>query len=840
MAVSVDGTFHLSDVGQLRAEVHRQRLELPVSDDVAPLSEPLAIGDRSLVNRFCVQPMEGADALLDGAPGPLTQRRYERFARGGSALIWVEATAVAQEACSNPRQLYLHARNLAPFAEFVAAVRSAAVEVFGRDVVLILQLTHSGRHSAPDGVPCPVIAHHCPELDSVHDVSPDHPLIADDELDRLKDAYVESARLAAEAGFDGVDIKCCHGNLLAELHGAFTRNGEYGGTFENRTRLLRGVLEEIRETVPGLLLASRMSACDGLPYPYGFGVCRAGGVSPDLEEPTRLAALLREAGVSILNVSSGTPGVKPRAGEHPLVSLDRSVRLAGAIQEAVPGLPVVSVGYSWLRHLLPHVAAGVVESGRSAIVGVGRSALAYPAAAVDVLTAGAMVPEKCCILCTACMQLLRDGGTAGCVVRDSGVYGAEYRNRRRFAQDHLVEEARRCHACAPAPCSAACPTHIDVPAFVKAFERGDADEAYRIIRQANALPEMCSHLCPVWMQCEGACVETTFGSKAIPIQDIQYAVCWAARHEGSIGVRLPAKRTGRRVAVVGGGVAGVACATVLLESGHEVVIFERDQALGGTPTAVIRGARFPANHPETEAVLGPAIEAGALKVHLGRRLGEAIALDELRREYDAVLLATGLWEERTLGKGEGVLDALTFLRRFKEGTVDSVPARVAVLGGDDCAMDAAAAVRELGAEGLYVVYSGSFADMHWHLPEGWFRDSGAHALMLTEPLGYEWDASGVLTGVRVRSRAAGAVESVLSVDMVIEAMGLGVDAGLKDALTGIAFAENGLVQTPGPGTFATTLDKVFAAGALINGGASVAQCVAEGMQAAEEIDAFLE
>ena len=853
VTATVDNAFHLADIEQLRTEIRRLDLRLPAVDDTAALFQPLAIGDRHLANRFCVQPMEGADALPDGAPGRLTYRRYERYARGGFALIWVEATAVREDGRSNPRQLFLRECTVEQFAEFTAAVRKAAIEEFDREVLLVLQLTHSGRHSAPDGVPLPVIAHHCPELDRVYGVPAGFPLVADDELDRLKDAYAVSARLALEAGFDGVDIKCCHGNLLAELHAAHTRPGRYGGSFENRTRLLRDILALARGRAPGLLLAVRLSACDGLAHPYGFGVRGGGGVSPDLEEPVRLAKLLRREGASILNVSLGTPGVNPYADEHPLVSLDRSVRLSGAIQEAVPDLPVVSGAYSWLRQFIPNVAAGVIAEGGSAIAGLGRAALAYPDTPKDILATGRVTPEDCCVLCTACIQLLRDGGTAGCVVRDSGVYGPEYRNRRRFAQDHLVQEARRCHSCVPAPCSIACPAHIDVPGFIRAFASGDMDEAFQIIRRSNLLPEMCSHLCPVWMQCEGACVETTFTGKAVPIQDIQYVVCWAARQQGLTALRLPAERTGRRVAVVGGGVAGVACATALLEAGHKVIIVERDLSLGGTPDSVIRAARFPGGHAEIAAMLRPALDTGALEVRHGQALGDGIALRDLREEYDAVLLATGLWAEQSPGGGEGVVDALTFLREAKGGAIASVPARVAVLGGGDCAMDAAALVCELGVVDLYIVYAGSFADMHWHMPEGWFANSGAHAMMLTEPLGYEWDEAGGLAGVRVCRTELGdpgvaglrrpvrveGGESLLRVDMVIEAMGLGVTAGLRDALKDIAFTEEGLVQTTGMGSYATSLPRVFAAGGLVNGGASVAECVAEGMQAAKEIDTFL-
>ena len=188
--------------------------------------------------------MEGFDAAPDGSPQELTFRRYRRYAAGGAGLIWFEATAILHEARSNPAQLYLHRGNVDVYRRLVEETRRAAREAFGREPILIVQLTHSGRYSKPAGVPVPLIAHHSAVLDPLHKLPADYPLVTDDYLDRLQDTYVEAARLAAEAGFDGVDIKSCHRYLLSELLASFTREGKYGGSFENRTRMLRETLTQ--------------------------------------------------------------------------------------------------------------------------------------------------------------------------------------------------------------------------------------------------------------------------------------------------------------------------------------------------------------------------------------------------------------------------------------------------------------------------------------------------------------------------------------------------------------------------------------------------------------------
>ena len=447
--------FPYATAAEFSAAAGRMGLDLPVSEDVTILARPIRIGRREAANRLVVHPMEGCDAGPDGGPTDLTFRRYERWAGGGAGLVWFEACAVVHEGRSKPRQLYINEQSVAGFAELVRRTRAAAPA--GVRPLLVLQLTHSGRYSRPAGQLTPVIAQHCPELDEYVKIGPDYPLISDAELDALQDTYARAAALAAQAGFDAVDVKACHCYLLNELLGARTRPGRYGGDYANRTRFQRETAAKVRAAVGGQAeIVSRLNVYDGLPYPYGWGVAEAalpppadGGYhppGPDLAEPIRLVRELVDAGLSCLSVTVGNPryrphfnrpydggAVDPPPPEPALVGVARLVDLTRQVQQACPELPVIGAGLSWPRQWFPQLGAAIVRNGWAGMVGLGRGALAYPDFALDIVRHGRLEESKVCVICGGCTQLMRDGGPVGCIVRDRSVYGPIYQAARQRA-----------------------------------------------------------------------------------------------------------------------------------------------------------------------------------------------------------------------------------------------------------------------------------------------------------------------------------------------------------------------------------------------------------------------
>jgi 2,4-dienoyl-CoA reductase-like NADH-dependent reductase (Old Yellow Enzyme family) len=451
--------FRFKDRASLERRIADLGLDIPLSDDISILFSQVVLAKRVLPNRFVALPMEGADGDSAGRPTALTLRRYRRCAEGGACLIWFEATAVKGEGRSNPHQLWINPETKEGFKKLVKETRLAAHRRFGPDcnLILILQLTHSGRFARPEGRPAPVIAQHNPVLDPRQGLSSDYPLISDTELDALQDAFIAAARLAKEVGFDGVDLKACHGYLLSELLAGFARtDSRYGGSFENRTRFLEETAEKIKFWVKGLMVTSRLSLYDALPHPYGFGVSPDDPDIPDLSEPKKLIRRLRNIDLPVLAVSLGIPAYlahygrpfdKPIIGqdlpdEHPLVGVARWLRLTAEIQRSVPTLPVVSAGYSWLRQFFPHAAAAVVERGDAALVGVGRAGLAYPGWVNALAAEGRLEPDKVCVSCSKCSQMLRVGGPVGCPVHDPETYQVEYRNARKRAKQALRAERK--------------------------------------------------------------------------------------------------------------------------------------------------------------------------------------------------------------------------------------------------------------------------------------------------------------------------------------------------------------------------------------------------------------
>ncbi len=447
--------FQFPTLIALRDKITALGVDIALSEDLSPLAEQVKIGGKTTPNSFAGLPMEGCDCNPDGSPSELVERRYMRFAGGGAGLLWWEACAVVEEGRANELQMMLTKGNQGHFAALLQKTNSEAARRNGaaHRPVNVLQLTHSGRYSRPVGHKlAPIIPQHDPILDPRVGLAPDAPVVTDAYLDDLIGKYVASAKLAQGAGFDGVDVKSCHRYLLSELLASHTRPGKYGGSFENRTRFLRDTITAIRtELGKDFIVACRFNVFDAHPYPYGFGEDTRDFWKFDPTEPMALIRMLRGLGVDLLSNSAGNPyyiypqvtrpfdksssGV-PIPDEHPLESVARLFSFSSRIQQEAGDIPVVGNGYSWLRQYLPYAGAANIAAGHCSMVGLGRSAFAYPDAPRDVLSGKGMDPKLCCTTCSKCTQIMRDHGRAGCVMRDAKIYAPLYK------QYHEEAEAR--------------------------------------------------------------------------------------------------------------------------------------------------------------------------------------------------------------------------------------------------------------------------------------------------------------------------------------------------------------------------------------------------------------
>lgn len=432
--------FNYSTIDELKGKIDELGLKnLPFSDDVSCLGDSVKVGERVVPNRIAIQPMEGCDGTASGEPDELTVRRYDRFAESGAGLVWAEAVAIVEEGRANPRQLYITENNIDAFKKMNDRIRELSMKKNGFAPIIIMQATHSGRYSKPTGVPAPLIAYNNPVFEGENPIDKTR-IISDDKLFALEEQYGKAAKMAEEAGFDGIDVKCCHRYLNSELLSAFTRDGAFGGSFDNRTRLLRnGIKNATDATGKDFIITTRMNVYDGFEYPYGWGVKEGNGKEVDLTEPIKLIDILHnQLGVKMVDVTIGNPYVnsfvnRPAdatiavSGEHPLIGVDRMFGCVGEIQKAFPELVVMGSGVSYMREYAGNLAAGAVKAGILTMQGFGREAFAYPQFANDLIKNGTMDKKMCCITCGKCTELMRAGGVAGCVIKDSEVYMPLYK-----------------------------------------------------------------------------------------------------------------------------------------------------------------------------------------------------------------------------------------------------------------------------------------------------------------------------------------------------------------------------------------------------------------------------
>jgi 2,4-dienoyl-CoA reductase-like NADH-dependent reductase (Old Yellow Enzyme family) len=480
----------LKSVGDFRNQVAALGIELPcedeiISGDASPLAQPISevkINGKTIGNRIAIQPMEGWDGTTTGGTTDDVLRRWRRFGESGAKLIYGgEAMAVRPDGRANPNQLIIVEENKRELSELRDILVRAHKERYGNadNLVIGFQLTHSGRFCKPNDNKRlePRVAYRHPLLDRKFGVTSDAQVFSDDEIEQLVQDYVRAAKIARDVGADFVDIKHCHGYLLHEFLSACTRPGRYGGSFENRTRILHDIIAGIRADGNKIEIGVRLSAFDFvpfkpdpalsqpgkpgpgvpedfshcLPYHYAFGIHQDNPVEYDLTETFQFTELCAQLGVKILNLSAGSPYYNPhiqrpaayppsdgyQLPEDPLVGVARQIGVVRQVKahlaevgrgvltaspsagEGQPAIPaVIGSAYSYLQEYLPHVAQYVVRDCWTDMIGLGRMTLAYPNILTDAVEKGSLEKRFICRTFSDCTTAPRNGLISGCYPLD--------------------------------------------------------------------------------------------------------------------------------------------------------------------------------------------------------------------------------------------------------------------------------------------------------------------------------------------------------------------------------------------------------------------------------------
>ena len=397
------------------------------------ISTPIDIYGKTAENRVLFQPMEGCDGTAQGAVDELTRRRYLRFAEGAPGIIWFEATAVCNEGRANPRQLYITEDTVDSFKSMVSEIKAKSKTLHGFEPLIIVQLTHSGRYSKPKGTPEPIVAYRNELWEKGKENQPF--VVADDEyLATIPAMYAKAAKLAVEAGFDGMDVKCCHGYLFNEFLSAYNREGAYGGSLGNRTRLYFDCIDAVKDAVGDkAFVTTRLNSCDCFPYGYGYGVNDKEEI--DLTETKAIISKLREKGIELVNLTIGNPYLIPHtnrpyvanAPEDGNIGMKRVYDVTKEITSAFPDMKFVVSALTYEGENAVQYAEKLLTEGVGDIAGFGRMTFAYPTFYKDYLASGELDKKKVCIKCSKCSELMRAGTVSGCVIRDSEAYMPYYK-----------------------------------------------------------------------------------------------------------------------------------------------------------------------------------------------------------------------------------------------------------------------------------------------------------------------------------------------------------------------------------------------------------------------------
>jgi hypothetical protein len=462
----------LKTVADFRTHCGAVGADLPLEDSIEagpgnPLLQPITrckINGKTIGNSIAIHPMEGWDGTTTGGISPEMKRRLQRFGASGAKLFGgAEAMAVRADGRANMNQLIINETNQAGITELVGILKAEHLARWGSvdDLVIGFQLTHSGRFCRPHDKKRweSRVAYRHPLLDKKFNVTSDDQVLTDADVEELIRCYVRAARIARDCGADFVDLKHCHGYLLHEFLSAHTRPGKFGGSFENRTRILRNIIAGIRADSNAIDIGVRLSLFDMvpfrpdpalsvpgklgpgipeehahlLPYHFAFGINPAKPTEIDLTETFAFVQLLGELGVKILNTTAGSPYYTPhlqrpaayppsdgyQAAHDPLIDVARQVQAVRAVRKrAHHGMIVVSSGLSYVQEYLPHLAQHILRTGGSDSIGIGRAVLSYPSMLADAAKNGSTETKFICRTFSDCTTAPRNGLISGCYPLD--------------------------------------------------------------------------------------------------------------------------------------------------------------------------------------------------------------------------------------------------------------------------------------------------------------------------------------------------------------------------------------------------------------------------------------
>lgn len=427
-----------------------------------------------------------------------------------------------------------------------------------------------------------------------------------------------------------------------------------------------------------------------------------------------------------------------------------------------------------------------------------------------------------------------------------------------YTKEQAIKEASRCLQCPKPSCIEGCPVEIDIPAFVKEIKNGDFDEAIKIIKDKNSLPAICGRVCPQETQCEELCVLSKKGEPVAIGRLERFAADW----ERKKGVNIPKKTKSikKRIAVIGSGPAGLTCAGDLAKIGYDVVIFESLHKPGGVLMYGIPEFRMP------KKIVGEEIDyikKLGVKIKVNMVVGKTISIDDLRKEYDAIFIASGAGLPMFLNvPGENlnnIYSANEFLTRsnlmkaylFPEyDTPINVGRRVVTIGAGNVAMDSARTALRLGAEQSFIIYRRSEKEMPARKEEvEHAKQEGVRFMLLTNPIRFigdskvkkmeyiqmklgEPDESGRRRPIPIEGS-----ESIMEVDTAIVAIGQRPNPLIPKTIKGLKTGRRGNILTDESGR--TSIEGIFAGGDIATGAATVISAMGTAKKGAIAIHEFL-